>query len=38
MSTEHLRVKLMAASYIVLRFERDDLLSSYTEVLASGKV
>ena len=41
MSDERLHVKLIAAGYeedVVLGYERDDLLSSYAEVLASGKV
>ena len=40
MSNDSLRVKLMAAGYeegVVLGYERDDLMSLYADVLASGK-
>ena len=40
MSNERLRVKLMSAGYeedVVLGYERDDLMSLYADVLASGK-
>jgi len=41
MSNERLRVKFMTAGYeedSVLGYDRDDLVSLYAEVLASGKV
>jgi len=41
MSNDRLRVKLMAAGYeedVVLGYERDDLMSLYYDVLASGKL
>jgi len=40
MSNDHLRVKLMAAGYeeyVVLGYERDDLMSLYADVLSSSK-
>jgi len=40
MSDDRLRVKLMAAWYeedVVLGYERDDLMSLYADVLATGK-
>jgi len=40
MSDERLRLKLLAAGYdeeVVLGWDRENLLSSYAEVLASGK-
>ena len=40
MSNDRLRVKLMAAGYeedVDLGYERDDLMSLYADVLASGK-
>ena len=41
MSNERLRVKLMAAGYeedVVIGYDRDDLLSTYAEIIASGKI
>ena len=40
MSNDRLRLKLMAAGYeedVVLGYERDDLMSLYADVLASGR-
>ena len=41
MSNERLRVKLMAAGYeedVLIGYERDDLLSTYAEIIASEKI
>jgi len=41
MSNDRFRVILMAAGYdedVVLGYERDDLMSLYADVLASGKL
>jgi len=41
MSNERLRVKLIAAGYekdVVIGYERNDLLSTYAEIIASERI